>query len=143
MQKNTTEEIISLFFSTFRAFKHKLDLGSPMFQLPLAQTETLRLIAEKEKIPMKEIADFLAITPPSATAMINNLFRLGYIERSSNKADRRAIYLSLTKKGLSVLQKGAKQRCAVFTKLLDNLDKREQVEFLKLLKKMSVNKGSP
>lgn len=139
MNKDITEEITSLFFSTSRALKHKLDLNNPVFQLSLAQMETLRLIGDRKKILMKEVADFLAITPPSATVMINNLFGLGLIDRTANETDRRAVHLSLTAKGLAVLQKGVKQRCTVLKTLISNLSSKEQFEFLKLLKKMSVN----
>ena len=66
MTVNSTEKIVSLFFSVSRSLKHKLDLSSPFFQLPLAHTETLRLISEQKRVPMKQVADFLAIRPEHA-----------------------------------------------------------------------------
>lgn len=140
MKNNKTDEIASLFFSAFRALKQKTDLNNPLYNLPMAHVETLRFIEEKKQSTMKEVADFLAITPPSATVLINNLVVAGFITRKSSSSDRRTVHLQLTKKGDGVLQKGIKQRCGIFKHLLDNLSVREQLDFLKILKKMA---GTP
>ncbi|MCL5008874.1 MAG: MarR family transcriptional regulator [Patescibacteria group bacterium] len=136
-QENTMGEIIHFFFGAFRAIKSQMGFASPIFQLPLAQMETLRFIGEKEKVQMKEVADYLAITPPSATVMVNILVDLGYVERQAGRQDRRAVRLSLTKKGRQILEKAVTQRCQRMKKLLSKLNQREQAELLGLLKKMS------
>jgi DNA-binding MarR family transcriptional regulator len=136
MQSNSTEKIVSLFFSVSRSLKHKLDLSSPFFQLPLAHTETLRLISEKERVSMKQVADFLAITPPSATSLIDHLVKAGYVFRIASKNDRRAVYLTLTKKGSVVMQKAVFDRCKVFKKLLNKASAKEQLELINVLTKL-------
>lgn len=136
MQTNPAEKIVSLFFSVSRNIKHKLDLSSPFFQLPLAHTETLRLINEKKQVSMKQVADFLAITPPSATVLINHLAKSGYLQRSSDKNDRRTVYLTLTKKGEAVMQKMILDRCKIFKKLLSKANAKEQLELLNILTKL-------
>ena len=85
---------------------------------------------------MKEVASFLAITPPSATALINNLVGAGYVQRYLDKNDRRIVHLSLTGKGWLVLQKGVKERCKDLKKLIGNLSGTEQLQLLNILKKM-------
>src|SRR5579864_4087214 len=109
MSNNTTDEIVSAYLNTFRLFKQKLEMGHPFYQLPLAQIETLRFVEERNKVFMKDVADFLSITPPSATVLINNLVSLGYIKRHFSKNDRRTIHLTLTKKGKNILQKCIEQ----------------------------------
>src|SRR5579864_2961164 len=136
MKENTTDEIVSAFFNTFRVFKQKLDMSNPLYQMPLAHMEALRFIEENKQVLMKDVADFLAITPPSATVLINNLVALGYVQRGEDKNDRRIIRLSLTKKGVNVLQKSIKERCVKFKKLLKNLNKKDQMQFLHILKIM-------
>jgi DNA-binding MarR family transcriptional regulator len=120
MKTDVTDEIMSLFFSGFRNLKKKLNINNPLFHLPFAQMETLHFVAEKKLATMKEIADFLAITPPSATVLMNNLVKLGYIQRASDKHDRRTVHLSLTKTGAGFLQKGVKQRCNILKKMTAN-----------------------
>ncbi len=137
MAISSAEKIVSLFFSVSRGIKHKLDLSSPFFQLPLAHIETLRLIGEKKRVPMKQVADFLAITPPSATALIDHLAKSGYVARGSGKNDRRAVYLSLTKKGKTVMQKAVLDRCKIFKKLLNKISRKEQLELLNILTELT------
>ncbi len=137
MTENSAEKIVSLFFSVSRGIKHKLDLSSPFFQLPLAHIETLRLIGEQKRVPMKQVADFLAITPPSATALIDHLVKEGYVARSADKNDRRAVYLTLTKKGKTVMQKAVLDRCKVFKKLLGRISAKEQLELINILTKLA------
>ncbi|MDR3642274.1 MAG: MarR family transcriptional regulator [Candidatus Doudnabacteria bacterium] len=137
MGTNSNEKIVSLFFTVSRSLKQKMDLSSPFFQLPLAHAETLRLIREKKRVPMKQVADFLAITPPSATALIGHLAKAGYVQRTSGKNDRRAVYLSLTKKGASVMQKAVLDHCKVFSKLLDKISDKEHLELLNILTKLA------
>jgi len=136
MQQNPTEKINTLFFSLSRSLKRKLDLSNPLFQMPLAHTETLRLINEKKRVTMKEVAGFLAITPPSATALINHLVKAGYVARSSDKIDRRAVHLVLTKKGGAVLHKSQAEHCKTFTKLLKKLSFKEQSDLINILTKL-------
>jgi DNA-binding MarR family transcriptional regulator len=136
MLQKTTEEITSQFFSLMRDLKRHINFKNPLLHMPLAHTETLRLIHEKKHLAMKEIAGFLAITPPSATALINNLVKVGYVQRSSSKADRRGVYLSLTKKGTQILKKSLTEHCRRLDSLLNRLNLNEQKQFLSLFKKM-------
>jgi DNA-binding MarR family transcriptional regulator len=139
MTENSTDEIVSALFSAFTILKTRLSFKATFFQLPMAQMETLRLIAEKKQVQMKEVASFLSITPPSATVLIGNLVKAGYVKRHSDKHDRRTIHLSLTETGSAVLQKGVKDRCRDLKKLIGNLSGKEQVELLEILKKMIRN----
>jgi MarR family 2-MHQ and catechol resistance regulon transcriptional repressor len=79
----------------------------------------------------------LAITPPSATALIDNLAKEGYVARSADKSDRRAVYLTLTKKGQTVMQKAVCDRCKIFKKLLGKINSKQQLELLNILTKLT------
>ena len=86
---------------------------------------------------MKQIADFLAITPPSATALIDHLVKEGYVARSADKSDRRAVYLTLTKRGETVMQQAVCGRYKIFKKLLGKITEKEQLGLLKILTKLT------
>jgi MarR family 2-MHQ and catechol resistance regulon transcriptional repressor len=137
MRNNSTEKIVSLIFSASRNLKQKLDLSNPLFQMPLAHTETLRLIHEKKQVAMKQVAGFLAITPPSATALVNHLVGAGYVARNSDKQDRRSVHLKLTKKGEGVMRQSQTEHCRIFTGLLKKLSLKEQLELLNILTKLN------
>src|SRR6185437_9167990 len=126
-KKQSPDEIVSALFTAFTQLKNRMGFSGALYQLPLAQIETLRLIGESKQILMKEVANFLAITPPSATVLIDNLQKAGYVQRLTDKHDRRAIHLSLTKKGSAVLQKSIQQRCKDLQKMLSNLSQRDKL----------------
>ena len=136
IKQSVPDQTVSLFFSASRSLKHKLDMNNPLSHLPMAQMEALRFVGEQIKVQMKQVADFLDITPPSATVLINHLAQGGLVKRSLDRKDRRTVHLSLTGKGREVLDKGIKQRCKTFKLMLSNLNTKEQMEFLKILKKM-------
>ena len=137
MQKNPTDQIASALFNAFTMLKNRLGFKARLLHLPIAQIETLRMIDQKKEVLMKEVSDFLAITPPSATALINTMAKAGYVKRGSSKNDRRTIRIFLTKKGRLALEKSAQERCKDLKKLMGNLNHGEQLELVNILKKMT------
>jgi DNA-binding MarR family transcriptional regulator len=134
--KCNKEELSLRFFNALKVFKKKIDLRDEIYNLTIGQMEILHFIKNKKHVPMKDIADFLAITPPSATSLINNLVLNDIVERSYDKSDRRMILLSITEKGQKIFEKAKKERSAVFEKILSNLNEEEKNSLLSILKKM-------
>lgn len=133
-----TENIITQFFALGRIIKLQLHSQNP--GITLQQVETLRLIHEKQAVTMKDLADFLAITPPSATVIADGLVRPGFLGRRRDPKNRRAVYLHITKKGREHLDKACKIRSHTFKKLLNNLNKSEQLTLFRLMRKLSESK---
>ena len=131
----TTENLISQFFAVGRVIKHQMDSGSPRITLP--QLETLRFLQEHRAASMRQIANFLAVTPPSATIAIRTLASAGLISRRRDNRNRRMVYLHLTKKGQTLLDTVFKQRCLAFRQLLKRLNKTEQQELFRLMRKLA------
>lgn len=55
-------------------------------------------------IKTSDLTKKLCITKPATSKILNSLEEKGYIERSSNKEDRRIVYVKLTEKGTLYLQ---------------------------------------
>ena len=62
------------------------------------QAVTLKYIKAYKPL-MKEVADFLAITPPSATSLVDTLVNAGLVTRSRPDTDRRVVRLEITEAG--------------------------------------------
>jgi MarR family transcriptional regulator, organic hydroperoxide resistance regulator len=136
MAKQTSEEISSLFFSKGRILRQKLQIICPLANLSPTQLEVMRFIDEKKQAAMKKVAEFLAITPPSATVLVEHLAKMNLISRNENKNDRRAVFLTLTPKGKKMLRLIIKNRHKRFKQLLLNLNHEEQLSLLNILRKM-------
>ncbi|MFA6251824.1 MAG: MarR family transcriptional regulator [Candidatus Paceibacterota bacterium] len=133
---NCNRELSLGFFKAFKVLKRKLNLRDEIYNLTIGQVEILHVIREKKQIPMKDVSDFLDITPPSATSMINNLVTNGILERKLDRIDRRIILLTMTEKGKMVFEKAKKERAAAFKKVVSNLSQEEKDVLIKLLKKI-------
>src|SRR5665647_664772 len=101
------EEIIALIFM-MRRLSHDNMQSEKDKQLSFLHFITLRHIKEKKPL-MKEMADFLAITPPSATSLINTLAEDGLVSRLAEEGDLRIVRRAITKKGEGNLEQWQKK----------------------------------
>jgi len=100
--------------------------------------ETMKFIADHNKPKMKDLADYLSITAPSATSLVNGLVKSGFVVCSTDRRDRRTSHLALTAKGKSELKKSIASGLKLLGGLFSSLSATEFSAFvvaLKLLKK--------
>jgi DNA-binding MarR family transcriptional regulator len=141
MSKNAKiNEIISLIFATRRFFNDQMVEKSGN-KFSFLQYKTLQYIKERKPL-MKEIAEFLGVTPPSATTLADNLIKSKMVERESVKKDRRIVRIVITKKGEGYLKKNARELSQKMEKGLDSLDGKDQENLVRILKKLLSNFNS-
>ncbi|MFA5792292.1 MAG: MarR family transcriptional regulator [Candidatus Gracilibacteria bacterium] len=131
------KQIISLMFTTGRLIKECGEGIANMSPYSHLQLETLRYVSE-EKIPaMKKVANYLCITPPSATSLINGLVKSGQLSRTTDEKDRRMVRLSITPKGQKNLDDGLKEIHENMAKIFSHLDTSERKNLIDILSKLS------
>ena len=64
--------------------------------LTFSQMEILHFVGPAGQKTMKNVADYLKITPPSVTGMIREMERKNLVRRGNDKQDRRIVYITLT-----------------------------------------------
>lgn len=69
-----------------------------------AQMIMLASIHDYGKCKLKTLANERDISPPTATGLIDRLVKAGYVKRHQDSSDRRAVMISLTKKGEMVVE---------------------------------------
>ena len=131
-------KFISTFLNVTRKFRNQCR-PTEIINLSVSQLEILIYIFNKQRVAMKELADFLGIKPPSVTVLVDNLERQGFLGRCHDKKDHRFTHLVLTKKGRDILAKSKKNRDKIAKKLLSNLTIKEQNTLFALLHKMIKN----
>src|SRR5947209_11424806 len=67
------------------------------------QLSLLDVLVEHERCMMQELAEYLAVTPSTATAMVKRLLAQGYVERSRDDTDWRTVWVKPTEKGRSAV----------------------------------------
>jgi MarR family 2-MHQ and catechol resistance regulon transcriptional repressor len=67
--------------------------------LTASQFSTLKVLKLRGAIPQKEIATYLLKTGGNVTVVVDNLERMGLVQRARDKADRRLVFVSLSASG--------------------------------------------
>lgn len=137
-EKNSRiSQIINLIF-TVRRIMHGQINEKKKCAVPFLHLIALRYVFE-EKPSMKDVADFLSITPPSATSLIDTLIKLGLVERKEDENDRRVVKIVITQKGEDYFKKGAHSMAKEMRKALEKLTKEEQKDLAVILQKLINN----
>jgi len=134
--KIENSELINLLFATMKIIKKNLKCQDGR-GFSFVQIRTLHSIEIKSNPTMKEIAAELGVTPPSATAFIDQFVLHGLIKRIYDKADRRTVKLSLTNKGRAYLDEHYKEMAKKMENLLSHLNKTQINNFKEILEILS------
>ncbi len=136
MSEQSENKLISLIFTATRLIREHMTGHGKANPFSMAQLKILAFVAEKGTPTMKEVANFLYITSPSATAITNRLVGAEELERIYGKEDRRIVRLKLTKKGGKTLAEGQKVVIARMGKVIKGLNEKEMEDLAIILTKI-------
>jgi DNA-binding MarR family transcriptional regulator len=134
------EDTILPFFNFFKFFKKRMKKRLHKGYIPfnVMQIGLIHYIKkQRTAVSMRELAEFLEITPPSATAMIDKLVDINFLKREYDKKDRRTILISITEKGMRKFRKAEKEKREIFEEMLNKINKEEKNKLFEILKKMT------
>lgn len=103
--------------------------------LSISHIRALGALAPDRTLAMKDLADELALTPPSVTALTRRLVQTGLVRRAAATHDSRVSLLSLTADGhtlLTEMYQGLLQR---MEGMLQAFTPAEQVQFLAMMER--------
>jgi len=115
--------------------KFALGNGSNHPLLSPAQIALIEQVAEKEGMPLLEIAEKLGVTAPSVSVSIKRLEDLGMVERWANPADKRSVLFKLTSQGQTAYQAVQNFQQKKLELVLSQLTQAEQDILFQLLSK--------
>jgi DNA-binding MarR family transcriptional regulator len=108
----------ALFIEAGHIIKNRMQKALPM---PFSQCQTLGFIASEGRPNMQDVARYFKIRAPSATLLVDELVRGGYVARKAGSQDRRKVVLAATPKGKKtaklIEERRAKVLAAMFGKL--------------------------
>jgi len=138
-QKESADELISLILGVIRSIhshinkQHRVDLSkiSPL------KVQVLGFIKVRKNPLMKEVADFLSITPPSATSLVNSMAKENLLVRHFDSHDRRVVRLSITPKGGKFLNRGFKEMTVHMKEIFNCLTEKENKQLIEIYRKIN------
>ncbi len=114
------------------AFRKKMEAMNFTF----SQVETLRFIFEKKNPTMKDIANYLSISAPSATSMIESLSNKKLITRKVDPKDRRTVRIVTTSKVPKLFSVFKKMKNQMFQNMLKSLSSDDKKHLANILRKL-------
>ena len=138
-QRHNSQEVArvtSLFFAVRRIMRTTLAKDKKLDPSTWLRIETMKFIGEHDESKMKDIADYLSITAPSATSLMSGLVRSGFVMGRTDQHDRRASRLILTAKGKAELKKAIAHGLRVLSPLFSVLSKAELAALTKALERI-------
>ncbi|MFC3093806.1 MarR family transcriptional regulator [Alteromonas sediminis] len=84
-----------------------------------------------------ELIELTHVTSGSMTSRIDKLAKKGWVNRVSNKRDKRSVKVSLTKSGKKVIEEALKTHESAVNSILSCLTEKEQHRLAKLLGKIA------
>jgi DNA-binding MarR family transcriptional regulator len=132
---NEPDELILPFFNIFKLLKGKMRDFSHI-ALSITEVGALHYVNRKGEATMKELSEFLGITPPSTTAVIDKMIKLNFLKRSLNEDDRRNVILSFTDKGKEMFLKARIEKIKIIKNILSGLNEKERLELCRIFKKI-------
>lgn len=136
MDRTSLKKLISLLFTTRRVIKENIQKDSCADPYAWLRIETLRYIEEKGSPTMNELAQYLHITAPSATSLVNTLVRAKQVIRKASTTDKRVVRMELTTEGKSLLRAATLKSEKNFKEVFSHLSEKEIVSFMHVLEKL-------
>ena len=106
-------------------------LTPPQFQM-LTVVNRLR----DEQVTQRRLAKELYVSFPNITVMLSRLEEAGLIQRVVSKSDRRAKFVSITRRGRALLKRIWKEQPAQLERVTAGLDDDDRLQLTRLLNKM-------
>ncbi len=103
-----------------------MSLGAAAEDTTIAQYRALVVLASRGPQRMAGLAAALAVTPSTAGRMCDRLVRKGLIRRQRARGDRRAVQVSITAAGRSVVGQATARRRELIAGILGKLPARQQ-----------------
>jgi DNA-binding MarR family transcriptional regulator len=120
------ERLIESSFEIGRVMRHHMKFDGKEHGVNFLQIHALIIINEQKGITMKQLADALHVTSPSATSFVNRLVKLGWVERLHDPANRKLVRLRITVAGGKLLRIKMERRQKMIRELFSLLTPHEQ-----------------
>ena len=90
-------------------------------ELTLPQLNTLNAVRRREGATLKELAETLNVSAPSASSMVDRLVDMGMLSREQSSADRRALRVGMSDKGRVSIDSHEETMLSVIGALMERL----------------------
>ncbi len=125
--------IITQWMEITRLLRQQISCMKKEWKVNPMQIHALLIIKEHNELTMKEFAEFLHVTSPSATSLVNRLVRMKWVKRVADKTNRKLVRLTLSVEGIKCMTTSMKEHARIMRDLFTLLSVADQKEFARIL----------
>lgn len=137
--KNTEHSFGFLILDTARLMRRNFNRDIQDLNITQAQWQILFHISRNDGIRQAQLADTLEMQPISVARLIDRMQSAGWVRRSPDPNDRRAVNLHLEEKAEGVLDLLRERAIGTREKILRGISEAEQMQLLDILQRMRTN----
>ncbi len=116
-------------------------MSTELSGVTIHQLEVLRTLAGRGRVTMHELAALLGVGPSSATQLVDRLISRGLVERHTDPADRRLVWIVATRQAEAVTSRFSELKREIVRTLASGLSDEELTTFTDLLAKLASGPG--
>ena len=133
------DSFLSMFMRIDRRFMGKCFGQMQKLGIYPGQIPVLGLLAHKDGLSQREIAEKLRIKPPTVNVTVQRLEKAGFLYREADEKDQRVSRIYLTEKGKQAKENGMKRVQENEKILLDGLSEAELCLLRRMLEQITEN----
>ena len=137
--KASKASFLGMFMRIDRRFMGKCFGQMQEFGIYPGQIPVLGLLAHRDGLSQKEIAERLRIKPPTVNVTVQRLEKAGFLYRKADEKDQRISRIYLTEKGQKAKEKGMEKIAENEKILLDGLNDTELCLLRRFLEQITAN----
>lgn len=128
---------------TAEALHSEVSRGLSAEGLTASQFSTLKVLHLRGAIPQKDIATYLLKTGGNVTVVVDNLERMGLVQRVRDTSDRRLVLVSLTDEGDALFNRIYPHHLERIRRAMSPLKGVDMNELFFLLERLHTTTGEP
>ena len=127
-----SDRIITLSHTFHRLLRSRMGDFKKIGVNPL-QLHAMVIVMENDGLTMREFADHLLITSPSATSFIDRLVKMKWVTRKADPKNRKLVRLSATQLGKKTVERALRQQRVLMRSIFSLLSISDRREFARIL----------
>jgi MarR family transcriptional regulator, organic hydroperoxide resistance regulator len=130
MSQNAGQKLAELAPKIMGAF-HDLGQQHPKGErLSMRQFQALIIVHTNSKLTLKLFCEKLALAPSTGTELANRMIDLGFFSKDGEEPDRRQAFLTVTPKGLELMQTRQSAMADMFAHFLESYTDEDREQFV-------------
>ena len=108
-------------------------------KITLPQLWVLEYLSRHGASPMNALAQFLKISRPAATGLIDRLITQGLVKREGDKKDRRVVQVTLTAKGKQAITHIWEEKRRTIVRVFGQISPSDRTQYIAILERVVHN----